>query len=380
MSAYLDYNATTPLDERVLVMMESLQRDIFGNASSLHTWGRKARRAIDLAREQVADLVNAHPSQVVFTSGGTESNNLALLGFAGAHQGVRRLAVSRVEHTSLLMPARYLAQQGWLLDCLPVDSDGCLATPVSLTSDVALASVMLANNETGVINDLSLLIESGRSHGTVFHTDAVQAVGKISVDFPALGVQMMSLASHKIYGPKGAGALIVDKSLTLMPQIHGSGQERGLRSGTEDVVAIAGFGLAAQFAREDLAARNEHLLRLRLRLEQGLAQLPSVVVFSAQAERLTNTVFFALPGVDGATLLQNLDRAGFGISSGAACDSALGEPSHVLLAMGVDPDLARGAVRVSLGRYNTQQEIDDFLAELTRQWGWFKQLSQRVLA
>lgn len=380
MAAYLDYNATTPIDARVLEAMVPHQVQAFGNPSSLHGWGRIARSAIDQAREQVADLVGAHPSQVIFTSGGTEANNLALLGFSMSHQGPRRLAVSAVEHASLLAPARWLERQGWVLDILGADDQGRMRESATLSDDVALISVMLANNETGVINELAPWVAAARERGAVFHTDAVQAAGKMAIDFAGLGVQMMSLASHKIYGPKGAGALILDKSLTMTPLIHGSGQERGLRSGTENVAAIVGFGKAAELARTELDQRNRLLESLMQSLLRGLSQLPAVEVFAAQAPRLSNTVFFAVRGLDGATLLQNLDRAGYGISSGAACDSGLGEPSHVLLAMGVAPELARGAVRVSLGMHTSQQEIDDFLAELSRQIAWFEQLAQRVLA
>lgn len=374
---YLDYNATTPPDERVVEAMLPYLGRGFGNPSSLHVWGRQARAAVELAREQVADLVNAHPGQVIFTSGGTEANNLALLGFAAGHGG-NRLVISPVEHASVLAPAQRLRSSGWQLDYLKVDEQGRLVDD-RLPVDADLASLMLANNETGVIYDLAALVNSLAGSGVVVHTDAVQAAGKMPVDFAALGVHMMSVSSHKLYGPMGAGALIVDRSIDLSPLMYGSGQERGLRPGTENVPAIVGFGVAAELAKTSLTERAANMSRLMRALEEGLSGLPQVVMFSRHAPRLNNTLFFAVQGVDGATLLQNLDRAGYAISSGAACDSALAEPSHVLLAMGVDPELARGAVRVSLGEHNSLRDIEEFVLELARQLIFFERLTQRVL-
>lgn len=377
MAVYLDYNATTPPDDRVVEAMAPYLGRGFGNPSSLHVWGRQARAAIEQAREQVADLVNAHPGQVIFTSGGTEANNLALLGFA-AGQGGSKLVISPVEHASLLAPAQRLQRSGWQLDYLKVDDEGSLIDE-GAPADADLVSLMLANNETGVIHDVAALVDSLAGSGCVVHTDAVQAVGKMPVDFTALGVQMMSVSSHKLYGPMGAGALIVDRAIDLAPLMYGSGQERGLRPGTENVPSIVGFGVAAELAKASLAERTLKMSRLLRVLEEGLSGMPQVVMFSRQAPRLSNTLFFAVKGVDGATLLQNLDRAGYAISSGAACDSALAEPSHVLLAMGVDPELARGAVRVSLGEHNTLRDIEEFVLELARQLSLFEQLTQRVL-
>jgi cysteine desulfurase len=357
---YLDHNATTPIDERVLEAMLPFMREHFGNASSVHREGRLAKQAIEQAREQVAALVGAHPSQVVFTSGGTEANNLALKGVQLANPQMR-LAVSAVEHASVLVPGKLLGA-----DILPVDGQGRLQMPAleeSLARGSKLVSVMLVNNETGVIEDIAAVAEKAREHGALLHTDAVQAAGKIDVDMDALGVQMMSLSAHKIYGPKGIGALVVDKAVSFEPLLHGGGHEKGRRAGTQNVPAIVGFGKAAELAALELEARRQAQLSLRERLEQDLLDaVPGVEIFSRQAERVTNTCYFSLPGIDGEALLLALDEQGFAVSSGSACDSKNSGPSHVLTAMGIAEDTARGAIRVGLGQDNTQGQVDALVA------------------
>lgn len=368
MSIYLDYNATTPLDERVLESMLPYLREQFGNPSSGYQLGRTARAALDTAREQVATLVNAHPSQVVFTSGGTEANNLAIKGIAG-RVAPGHLAISAVEHDSVRAAARLLQQQGWALEQIGVDAQGRL-DPESMRDILAgmnpgaarLVAVMLANNETGVIHDVATLAEQARESGAVVLVDAVQAIGKIPVNMGALGASLMSLSAHKIYGPKGAGALIVDKAMDMQPMLHGGGHEKGRRAGTENVAAIVGFGKAAELALTTLETRATQMQQLREHLEQRLlAEMPSLCVFGQQAQRLPNTSFFALPGVDGETLLMSLDQAGLAVSSGSACSTGEVEPSHVLMAMGVDPALARGAIRVSMGKDTRRDEVDRFV-------------------
>ncbi|MFU8838076.1 MAG: cysteine desulfurase family protein [Thiohalomonadaceae bacterium] len=365
---YLDHNATTPLDPRVLEAMLPWLQDRYGNPSSRHALGRQAKAALELAREQVAALVNAHPSQVIFTSGGTEANNLALKGRAMAPG---RLQVSAIEHASLLGPARAMQREGWQLDRLPVDSQGMLdieAAVASLNDETRLVSLMWANNETGAIQPVAAMAECCRSRGIVMHSDAVQAAGKIPVDFASSGVQLLSLSAHKIYGPKGVGALVVDKSLELLPLLDGGGQERNRRGGTENIPAIVGFGLAAELARLELPQRSLQLEHLRGRLEQQLAQqLPQAVIFSSGIARLPNTVFLAIPGLDGETLIMAMDREGIALSSGSACGSAQNEPSPVLRAMGVATELAQGAIRISLGKDNTEQDIDRLVAGLCTQ-------------
>ncbi|MBL1278134.1 MAG: cysteine desulfurase [Ectothiorhodospiraceae bacterium] len=387
---YLDNNASTPIDERVLETMLPYLRGQYGNPSSVYQLGRMARAAIDVAREQVATLVNAHPSQVVFTSGGTEANNLALKGAAGRLLP-GSLAISAVEHGSVRAPAQALRKQGWVLSEVGVDTQGRLdmmqLNEVISSHHMSTAStgvpgksmsgkkkpgkivaVMLANNETGVIHNVVEVAELARENGALLFVDAVQAAGKIPVDFKVTGAQMMSLSAHKMYGPKGAGALIVDKSTDMEPLLHGGGHEKGRRTGTENVAAIVGFGKAAELAMAEMELRHQRVQPLREHLEQRvMAEMPEVKIFAQEAERLPNTSFFAVPGVDGETLLMSLDQAGLAVSSGSACSTGETDPSHVLMAMGVDKALARGAIRVSLGKDSQRNEIDRFVDCLKQQ-------------
>lgn len=365
MPVYLDHNATTPLDPAVREAMMPWFGERFGNASSRHEYGRAARKAIDEARGQVAAAVNAHPSEVIFTSGGSEANNLFLKG-AAALLKPGLVAVGAIEHPCVREPARQLVRSGWRSELIAADGEGRIdlqAFEGLLADKPRLVSVMLANNETGVIQDVAALAAKVRAKGGWMHCDGVQALGKIEVDFRALGVHGLTVSAHKIYGPLGAGALILDKRVELAPLVAGGGQERNLRSGTENVMAIVGFGKACELA---VTAREERALRLaglQRRLEAGLAQF-GARIFSAGAARLSNTSFFAIEGVDGETLVGKLDRAGFAVASGSACSSANPEPSHTLMAMGVEAGLARAAVRVSLGAGSSQQDVDGFLKAL----------------
>ncbi|CAM5422002.1 Cysteine desulfurase [Thauera sp. 28] len=366
---YLDWNATTPLDEVVreamLPWLGVGEQARFGNASSRHEYGRQARAAIDEARVRVASAVGAHATEVVFTSGGSEANNLFLKGAAGVFKPAL-LAISAIEHPCVREPARQLQRGGWALREIGVDAQGLVdeaSWQAVLADRPRLVSVMMANNETGVVQDLARMAAQARTVGAWVHTDAVQAVGKLEVDFRTLGVHALSLSAHKIGGPLGAGALIVDKRVELTPLIAGGGQERGLRSGTENVAAIVGFGVACERARAAQAQEAQRLGALREELERGLLQC-GASIFSAQAPRLPNTVFFAIGQIDGETLVAKLDRAGFACASGSACSSANPEPSHTLLAMGVERGLARAAVRISLGRDTTAEQVRAFLAAL----------------
>ncbi len=365
MAVYLDYNATTPLHPDVLQAMLPLMQATAGNPSSLHRFGRLQKDAVEAAREQVANLVDAHPEQVVFTSGGTEANNLLVKGMA-ASPAVPRMAISAVEHMSMLEPASKLGAE-CAVDLIPVDSDGRVTTQTlkqAIRSDTALVSVMSANNETGVIQDIPALAEVARAGALWFHTDASQAAGKINVSFRDWGVHAMTLSAHKLYGPLGAGALVVDRRMPLQAILHGGVQEQRLRAGTENVPAIAGFGAAASLARKELHERAAHALTLREAFEAGLAQIPSITVFAQAAARLPNTVQFGVKGFDGETLLMQLDRMGIAVSSGSACTSGKTEPSHVLKAMGVPAELALSAVRVSFGRENTAADVERLLQAL----------------
>lgn len=368
---YFDWNATTPLEplvrDAMLPWLGASETVRFGNASSRHDYGRQARAAIDEARARVATAVGAHPTEVIFTSGGSEANNLFVKG-AAACLKPGMLAFSAIEHPCVREPAYQLRRTGWTLKEIAVDAQGVIDGEdwqQTLLARPALVSVMLANNETGVVQDIARLAAEARASGAWFHTDAVQALGKLELDFRALGVSAMTLSAHKIGGPLGAGALVLDKRVELAPLIAGGGQERGLRSGTENVAAIVGFGVACERAVARRESESQRLAQLRAELEdQLLAQ--GAVVFARAAERLPNTVFFAFDNIDGETLVGKLDRAGFACASGSACSSAQPEPSHTLLAMGVDPLVARGAVRVSLGRDTTAQEVGRFGGVLAR--------------
>ena len=366
-AVYLDHNATTPIAEPVFEAMLPFLRQHYGNAASRHGFGTVALRAVNCAREQVAQAVGVQVSQVVFTSSGTEANNLFVQG-AAARLNPGQIAVSAIEHPCVAKPAAALARRGWSLHRIAVDGAGRLAfsnLEEALQKPTGVVSVMLANNETGVLQDVVRAAEMARAQGAVTHTDAVQALGKVPVDFARLGVDAMTLSAHKIYGPKGAGALVVDKRLQLEPIMRGGGHERGLRSGTLNVPAIVGFGAACELAVARLQETPARLRTLRDSLEAGLRDL-GAVVFGAGAERLSNTSYFALPGIEGETLVVELDRAGYAVASGAACSSANPEPSATLLAMGVAAELARGAVRVSLGEPNTAAHVQAFLVALAR--------------
>lgn len=368
---YFDHNATTRVDDAVLEAMLPYFQQQFGNASSRHGYGINARRAIDKARKQVAQAVGVQPVQVIFTSGGSETNNLFM---SGAVDSLKpgNLFISAIEHPCVLKPAQAIARRGcdaWALQQLAINPDGQVDTAAAETAMQAnkpsVVSVMLANNETGVIQDVATIAGLARSHGAYVHTDAVQGLGKIPLDFAALNVHAMTLSAHKIYGPKGAAALIVDKRLLLKPLIYGGGHENGMRSGTENVPAIVGFGMACKLAVARLAETAQHTARLREQLEAGLTGM-GAAIFGKNAARIPNTCYFALPDIEGDTLVVKLDKAGFAVAAGAACSSVNPGQSHVLAAMGIDPLLARCAVRVSLGHDNTAEQVGDFLRATQR--------------
>ena len=363
---YFDHNATTPVDQCVLEAMLPFLRNQYGNASSRHDFGTQARKAIDRAREQVAAIVRVQPVQVVFMSGGTEANNLFIKG-AAAYLKPTQIAVSSIEHPCVAKPAQELARQGWKVRRLAVTHDGQVDmadVDDALREATGLVSVMLANNETGVIQDVAAVAVRARSARAWMHTDAVQALGKIPVDFEALGVHAMTVSAHKLYGPKGAAALIVDKRLELRAIISGGGHERGLRSGTENVPAIVGFGAACELASSRIGNLAASVSAMRARLERELNRM-GAVIFGERAPRIPNTSYFAFKGIDGEALVIELDKAGYAVAAGAACSSASTEPSATLLAMGVPAELARGAVRFSLGVANTMEQIEGFLAALS---------------
>jgi cysteine desulfurase len=317
------------------------------------------RQALESARAQVASLVNARPEQVIFTSGGTEANHLALFG-ALQHQPPARLVLSAIEHASVRAPAQSLADSGWRVDVIPVDAECRVQIDFAYHAETRLVSVMWANNETGALQDVYAIARCAQDAGAWVHTDAIQAVGKVPVDFAASKVQFMSIAGHKMGGPKGVGALIVEQPGLLKPVLQGGGQEKGLRAGTENVAGIIGFGAAAELARVGLVQRMARLRASRNRLEARLRAL-NIVVYAAAAERLPNTVQFSVPAFAGETLLEKLEQAGYGLSSGAACSSGHIAPSHVLTAMGVARDAMRNVLRVSLGADTTEVDVDSLV-------------------
>ncbi len=360
---YFDHNATTPVAGEVLEAMRPYFGTFYGNPSSLHRLGRIARDAVERAREEVASLVGAQSREVIFTSGGTEANNWILKGFFWASG--RAIAVSAIEHPSLLEPALALRERGAQVELIPVQRGGTIdldTLELRLRSGrIGLVSCMWANNETGAIQPIREVSEICRRYGVLLHSDAVQAAGKIGVDFSL--VDALTLSAHKLCGPKGVGALVVRRDFPLEPLLLGGGLLEARRAGTENVAGVVGFGCAAKMAREALPERSAKLLSLRKRLELGLKRLGGVTLFAEGSPRLPNTVQFALEGLDGETLVMELDKRGIAVSSGSACKSGRGS-SHVLEAMGVGRELALGAVRVSLGAGNTPEEVDRFLAAL----------------
>ena len=376
---YLDWNATAPLRSEARAAALAAF-GVVGNPSSVHGEGRAARRLVEQAREQVAALVGAEPRNVVFTSGGTEANMLALVPL-GARE---RLLTSAIEHPSVLAGGRFPAGN---VERLPVTGDGqvdlaALEQRLAALGDRALVSIMAANNETGVIQPVAQAARLVHSAGGLLHVDAVQAAGRIGWDISAMGADLVTLSAHKIGGPKGVGALIGRAGLdAFKPLITGGGQERGVRAGTENVAGIAGFGAAAAAARASLAAEAARMEALRKRLETGLkAASPQVVVFGIEAERLPNTTLFAVSGMKAETAVIAFDLEGVAVSAGAACSSGKVQASHVLAAMGVPPQLARAAVRVSLGPTTTESDVDGFIEAWIKLSGSLLRQSQGIAA
>lgn len=375
-SIYLDHNATTALDQRVLEAMLPWMSQQSGNPTSRHVYGRSSRDAVEHARAQVAEACGAYSSQVIFTSNGTEANNFAVKGMAW-HKSAAQILTSAIEHPCVTRPALAMQALGFKAKQIAVDSNGKVNLEkfqTQLAEPTSLVSVMLVNNETGVIQDVATIAEMSRAAGAYVHSDAVQGLGKIKVDFSELNIHAMTVSSHKIHGPQGAAALILDKRVDIQALLHGGGQEKGLRSGTENVAAIVGFGFACELAMSNLQNFSTHTQALRDQFEQGLKGL-DVTIFGNTAARLPNTSFFAVNGIEGETLVMALDRKGYAVASGSACSSDSTEPSHVLLAMGVHPDVARGAVRVSFGANNTAEQVSNFLVTLKNEISRLKQLT-----
>jgi cysteine desulfurase len=358
---YLDYNATTPLDPRVLEAMLPYLRESFGNPSSLHWFGQRARAAVEDARSRVASLIGADPAEIVFTASGSESDNMALRGaLAKAGSARRRVVTTSVEHHAVLNTAKALREEGVPVAVAGVSEGGRLDLDdlrAKLDDTTLVASVMLANNETGVLQPVAEAARLARERAALVHCDAVQAAGKTPVDVRALDVDLLTLSAHKLYGPKGVGCLYVRRGTPLGPLVRGGAQERNRRAGTENVAGIVGFGAAASLAKESLAAEAERIGALRDRLEQRLLKLPGARRNGGEP-RLANTANVSFEGADAEALVMALDLEGVAVSTGAACAAGGIEPSHVLKAMGLPPERVQSSLRLSLGRTTTEEEVD----------------------
>jgi len=370
MRIYFDHNATTPVDPAVADALTRVMTEEFGNASSVHHFGQRAKAVIDEARSAIAALIGGEPSEIVFTSGGTESDNFALRGVADALEptGRKHLIASSIEHEAVLVTLRALARRGWKVTLLPVDATG-IVKPESLsqaiTPDTAVVSVMHANNEIGTIQPIAELAAIAHAHGALLHTDAVQSIGKISVDVRALGVDLLSLSAHKFNGPKGIGALWIKRGARVTSILTGGKHERSRRAGTENVPGIAGLGVAARLAARKLTTEAPRTAALRDRLESAiLARVTGTAVNGAREPRVPNTTNISFDAIEAESLLIALDLEGVAVSTGSACSSGTLEPSHVLRAMGLPSPRAQNSIRFSLGAGNTDAEVDFVVSKL----------------
>lgn len=377
---YLDHAATTPVHPEVAEIMRIYMLEHFGNPSSIHTYGRKARQAMETARESVARLIGADPAEIVFTGGGTEADNYALKGTAWANrdQG-NHIITSRIEHHAILHSCEYLEKDGFEVTYLPVDKDGIVApaaVEAAIKPSTVLVSIMLGNNEIGTIQPIKEIAAVAHRHGALCHTDAVQAVGNYPVDVAELGVDLLSLSGHKFYAPKGIGALYIKKGTRIIPIQHGGGHESGRRAGTENIPGIVGIGKAAEIARNELADRVAHLSALRNKLISGLqTRIGHLRLNGHPEQRLPGNVNVSIEFVEGESLLLNLDLKGIAASSGSACTSGSLDPSHVLLAIGLPHEIAHGSLRMTLGRENTEADIDYVLEVLPEIVGRLRAMS-----
>jgi cysteine desulfurase len=370
MRVYFDYNATTPLAPGVADAVAAATRDLFGNASSVHYFGQQAKAALDDARSAVAALIGAEPSEVVFTGGGTESDNFAIRGAAETLEqtGRRHLVASSIEHEAVLNTLKALARRGARTTLLPVDQTGIVSperVSALLTDDTAIVSVMHANNEIGTIQPIAALAALAHARGALMHTDAVQSTGKIPVDVKALGVDLLSLSAHKFNGPKGVGALWIRRGTRMQPILTGGKHERNRRAGTENVPAIVGMGVAARLALAKMADEGRRVEALRNRLEDAvLRSIPGTAVNGARQPRVPNTTNISFDHVEAESLLIALDLEGIAVSTGSACSSGTLEPSHVLRAMGLPAHRTQNSLRFSLGMFSTEEEVDRVVAVL----------------
>lgn len=372
MRVYFDYNATTPMTPDVVEAVALAMRELFGNASSVHHFGQQAKAAVDDARSAVAGLLRADPSEIVFTSGGTESDNFAIRGAADALEGTgkRHLIASAIEHEAVLNTLKALSRKGWRTTIVPLDQSGIVSPErvrAAMSDDTALVSVMHANNEIGTIQPVAEIARVAHAGGALMHTDAVQSCGKIPVDVRQLEADLLSIAAHKFNGPKGAGALFVRRGTRMQPLLTGGKHERNRRAGTENVPAIVGFGRAAHLARQKMPDEALRVGALRDRLEQGiLAAVPGTLVNGDLGRRVPNTTNISFDRIEAESLLIALDLEGIAVSTGSACSSGTLEPSHVLRAMGFSAHRTQNSIRFSLGLLSTPNEVDRVLDVLPR--------------
>ena len=360
MKIYLDNAATTPVDREVIEEMLPYFTQKYGNASSLHSFGREARDAIARSRERVAELIGAKSEEIIFTAGGTESDNIAIKGIA-FRKGKGHIITSQIEHPAVMATCQHLERKGFDVTYLPVDRYG-MVNPEdvenAIRDDTILLTIMHANNEIGTIEPIEQIARIAKERGIPFHTDAVQSVGKIPVDVSKLGVDMLSISSHKIYGPKGVGALFIKEGLSLEPVMHGGGHEKGLRPSTENVPGIVGLGKACELAESRMEEDMKNMIRLRNKLIAGVLEIEESYLNGHPEKRLPNNAHFRFEAVEGESLLLSLDDKGIAGSTGSACSSKKLKPSHVLLAIGLNEVQAHGSLRLTLGRENTEEEID----------------------
>jgi cysteine desulfurase len=366
MQIYLDYSATTPTRPEAIAAMQEVLLEQWGNPSSLHSWGQRAANVLERARAQVGQLIHAAPESIMFTAGGTEADNLAILGVARQYSSPQHLIISAIEHSAVSEPVRRLEQRGWQVTRLPVDPQGWvnpLELKAALRPNTVLVSVIYGQSEVGTLQPIASLAEIAHTHGALFHTDAVQVAGRLPIDVQALSVDLLSLSSHKIYGPQGAGALYVRPGVPLLPLVEGGGQEAGLRSGTQALAVLAGFGVAAKLAGQEMTAETARLTGLRDRLYEQTAHIPGLIPTGDRWNRLPHHVSFCVSFADGDTLngraiVRQMNLAGIGISAGPACRSGKVTPSPVLVAMGYDNQVAKSGIRLTLGKPTTAADID----------------------
>jgi cysteine desulfurase len=366
MQIYLDYSATTPTRPEAIAQMQYALTEQWGNPSSLHEWGQRAATLVERARVQVADLIQADPEAIVFTSGGTEADNLAIMGVARQYTAPQHVIISNIEHSAISEPVRLLEQWGWQVTRLQVNAQGRidpLHLQAALQPNTVLVSIIYGQSEVGTLQPSEALGQITRDHGALFHTDAVQVAGRLPINVQQLPVDLLSLSSHKLYGAQGAGALYVRPGVTLVPLLGGGGQEFKLRSGTQAVPAIASFGTAAALAAQEMAVETPRLVQLRDRLFDRLADVPDLAPTGDRLHRLPHHVSFCLLNADGKqlsgkTLVRQMNLAGIAISAGSACHSGKVAPSPILLAMGYGDRLATGGIRLTLGRHTTEADID----------------------